>query len=257
MLHYQIKGQGSPLVLLHGFPMDSEAWQNVIPALSVCYQLILIDLPGAGKSSLTQGGLTIAMMAQAVWATIDTLGLDKVAIAGHSMGGYTAIEMAHQQPQRLSALCLVHTSAYADTAEKIETRKKAIRLIQKGRDGQEMFLKGAAPNMFAPTYANQHPEALDAYVKKGMELPGENLVQFYEAIIGRSNHTEVLQQAKFPIQWIIGAQDQIIPKQDALEQSRLSQIIDVQLYQQGGHLSMVEMPERLANDMLQFLEKWY
>lgn len=257
MIHYTSRGAGKAIMLIHGFPTDGSTWQYITSALSAKYRLIIPDLPGAGKSPLPAFPLTVEYMAQSVLEILDKEKITKAIVAGHSMGGYTALEMAAKQPERFAGLSLIHSSAYQDSEEKKEARRKANRIIEKGRDGQRVFLLGAAPNMFATKYADNHPEKLNAFVEKGMELPGANLVAFYNAMIQREDTTSILKNANFPVQWIIGEDDHVIPKKDLLEQSALPNISDVELYDGCGHLSMEEMPERLAKDLIRFGEYCY
>ncbi len=252
MIHYSTAGKGQVLVLLHGFPCNGSAWNPVKDTLSEHFRLLIPDLPGAGASALPATPLTIGLMAQSVLEMMDQEQTEKALIAGHSMGGYTALELAHLAPERIAGLSLIHSSAYADDAEKKENRRKAIRLIERGRDGQEMFLRGAAPNMFSDIFIEKHPDAQSDFVNLGMELPGRNLSAFYEAMIGRQDRTEMLRNAGFPVQWIIGDDDKLIPKKDILEQVTLSSVSHIACYPECGHLSMLEAPESLKADMLNF-----
>lgn len=253
MLHYKTIGEGQPIVLIHGFPGDGSAWDNITPGLSDKYRLIIPDLPGAGNSPLPEEPLTLAFMARSVIEVMNKENIKNAVIAGHSMGGYTALEIAAQAPHRIKGLSLVHSSAHTDTEEKKESRRKAIRLMLKGEAQKEMFLRGAAPNMFAPGFADGHPGYLQAFVDKGMALPKEHLAAFYEAMIGRNDTTDVLKNSRFPVQWIIGMKDQVIPKEDVLQLVALSAVADVQLYGDCGHLAMQENPERLARDLDTFI----
>jgi len=251
-IHYDTIGSGPSLILLHGFPANGSTWDPVKDALAKHFKLWIPDLPGAGRSPLPAAPLSISLMAQSVAEMMDREQIEKAWVAGHSMGGYTALELAHQMPERIAGLSLIHSSAYADKEEKKENRRKAIRLIEKGRDGQEMFLRGSAPNMFADIFIEKRPEALNDFVQLGMELPGRHLAAFYEAMIGREDRTEVLREANFPLQWIIGDEDKVIPKSDILEQAMLSAAAHIACYPGCGHLSMQEMPERLQADLVYF-----
>lgn len=257
MIHYSKTGQGKPVVLIHGFPNDSTAWANIVPALAEKYQVILPDLPGAGQSPLPGQPLTMALLAASVLEVMDHEGIDKAILAGHSMGGYTAMEFAAHYPGRVQGISLVHALASGDNEEKKENRRKAIALIRKGRAEQEMFLKGMAQNLFAAGFRAQHPEVVKEIVARGMRLSAASLTAFYQAIMDRSDKKALLPGFDFPLQWIIGDEDTATPMKDALEQCHLAPVNKVSLYTPCGHMSMEEHPDRLAADLLSFFDYCY
>lgn len=252
MIHYSKTGQGQPVLLAHGFPNDSSAWNNIVPALAAQYQVLLPDLPGAGQSPMPDTPLSMALMADALLEVLDREGIGKVLLAGHSMGGYTAMEFAVRYPERVKGISLVHSLASADSEEKKENRRKAMTLIRKGRSEQEMFLRGMAQNLFAGSFAEAHPEVVRNVVARGMQLSGEALCAFYQAIMDRSDKKDRLATFGFPLQWIIGDEDTATPMKEALEQCHLAPVNSVHLYSPCGHMSMDEYPERLAADLLAF-----
>jgi len=101
---------GRPVILLHGIGGGKAIWAGSVSALSDAgFDAIAVDLPGYGESLReTPGGMPV--MAQAVLATMDALGLSRAALVGHSMGGLVAQEIAAIAPQRVSALVLACTS---------------------------------------------------------------------------------------------------------------------------------------------------
>ncbi|RYZ47301.1 MAG: alpha/beta hydrolase, partial [Sphingobacteriales bacterium] len=248
MIHYTVQGSGEPLVLIHGFPNDSTAWDAIVPELSKRYRLILPDLPGAGKSPLPETPPSMELLANAVKAVLDQEGIGKAVFIGHSMGGYTAMQIASMYPEMVQGISLVHSLASADNAEKKENRRKAILLMKKGPAEKEMFLKGMSQNLFAPQYAAQHPDVVKEVVAKGMKLSSEALASFYQAIMDRSDKKDVLERATWPVQWIIGDHDNATPMKEALEQCHLSAVSSVSVYKPCGHMSFLEMPGRLITD---------
>jgi pimeloyl-ACP methyl ester carboxylesterase len=256
MMHYKITGQGQPVVLVHGFPNDGSAWDNIVPALSAKYKLIIPDLPGAGQSALPPA-LSLELMADGLKAILDKEDIRKAILAGHSMGGYTSLQFAVQFPERVQGISLVHALASADNAGKKENRRKAIALMSKGIAEQEMFLKGMAQNLFSESFAKARPEVVKSIIERGMRLSTASLIAFYQAIMNRSDKQELLSGFGFPVQWIIGDEDTATPMKEALQQCHLSQISKVSVYSPCGHMSMEECPERLSADLLSFFDFCY
>jgi pimeloyl-ACP methyl ester carboxylesterase len=249
-LAYKRLGNGPALVLLHGFPEDGDLWNNITGILSQQYTLIIPDLPGAGGSRYDGDQLTMELMAESVYSILEHEGIDKAVVAGHSMGGYTAMAFAELYSHKVNGLSMVHSVASADDDEKKNVRRKAIQLIRNG--GKEAFLKQSTPGLFAEGFRTQHPETIKQQIERGMQVSDESIIAFYNAMIMRPDRTSTLSAATYPIQWIIGKEDNIAPVSKVLEQAQLSNITFVSLYNDAAHMSMIEQPNKLAKDISDF-----
>ncbi|MCI0551523.1 MAG: alpha/beta hydrolase, partial [Anaerolineae bacterium] len=110
-LAYTHRGKGTPLVLLHGFPLDSSIWNEVASLLEDSFELIIPDLRGFGESSTMEYPTTMDDYASDIADMLDYFRIQKAAIAGHSMGGYVALAFARLYPERVSGLALVSSQA--------------------------------------------------------------------------------------------------------------------------------------------------
>jgi len=103
-LYYEVRGEGKPIVMIHGGGADSRDWTYVAPLLSSRYQTITVDSRGCGKSpSQTEAANYIAD----VHDLLNHLSIRKAAIVGHSLGGQIATEFALAYPERLQELVLI------------------------------------------------------------------------------------------------------------------------------------------------------
>ncbi len=254
-LFYRKAGEGPVVVLLHGFPEDGSLWEQVIPGLASSFTLLVPDLPGTGNSHRLNAGFGMDDLARSVADLLDHEQVQAAVIVGHSMGGYTALAFADLFPERVKGISLVHSTATADTDEKKETRRKSIELIQKG--GKEPFVKGMIPNLFSKAFQEQNPELLRKQVERGLRLENESMTGFYTAMINRPDRTAILSSGKAPVQWIIGKEDNVVPLESALQQSKLSDVNFVSVYENCGHMSMLEQPERLTTDLKDFISYCY
>lgn len=252
MIHYSITGKGQPVVLIHGFPNSSNSWQPIAARLEHAFQLYLPDLPGAGKSQPSDQPLTMEIMAESINRMLERENLTKVLIAGHSMGGYTAMAFAARYPEKVAGIAMVHSLANTDSEAKKENRRKAIALMSKGSTEQETFLRGMAQNLFAASFTIAHPEVVKSIVANGMHCSPASLAAFYTAIMQREDHLDVLRQAPFPLQWIIGDEDTATPLEAAMKQAHIADTNKIAVYRPCGHMSMLEHPERLAQDLSDF-----
>ena len=107
-LHYETAGQGEPLLLLHGLGSRSEDWQLQLPAFAERYRVVTADMRGHGRTSKPPGPYSVPMMAADVLGLLDALGIDAAHVAGLSMGGMIAFQMAVDRPERVRSLVVVH-----------------------------------------------------------------------------------------------------------------------------------------------------
>ncbi|MGB8961691.1 MAG: alpha/beta hydrolase [Pseudonocardiaceae bacterium] len=110
-LHYVIGGQGPAVVLLHGFPETWWTWRQVMPLLAQTHTVIAPDLRGIGCSSLASAGYDAQTLAQDVHELVASLGLPRVALVGHDLGGWAAYAYARQYRDQVSHLVLVRRGA--------------------------------------------------------------------------------------------------------------------------------------------------
>lgn len=106
MLNYKHFGEGEPLFILHGLFGSLDNWQTLGKQWAETHSVYLIDLPNHGKSYHTDS-FSYDQMSDAVAALCDDLGMDKVILLGHSMGGKTAMNFAVNHPDKLSKLIIV------------------------------------------------------------------------------------------------------------------------------------------------------
>jgi pimeloyl-ACP methyl ester carboxylesterase len=152
-------------------------------------------------------------------------------------------------------LSLVHSIPTADDDEKVKTRLKSIELIRKG--GKSAFINQMIPNLFAAAFKESHPAMVQGQIVEAMKMGDAGMVNFYNAMIARKDTTDVVRSACFPIQWIIGSDDNVIYFKKILEHCYRSHINFVSFYRNCGHMSMIEAPEKLIDDLRMFVEYSY
>lgn len=114
-INYTVTGQGSPaLVFVHGWCCDGEVWKYQVPYFSKNHTVVTIDLGGHGQSGHNRDDWTMEMFGGDVKAVVDVLGLDKVILIGHSMGGPVIVAAERLMPEKVVAL------VGADTFHNIE-----------------------------------------------------------------------------------------------------------------------------------------
>lgn len=153
-LHWRIEGAADRpvLVLLNSIGTDLSLWDRTVPLLLPAFRLLRIDTRGAGGSDAPPGDYSLATLADDVVAILDDAGVAQAAVAGVSLGGMVAMQLALDHPGRVSALALICTSATMDPAA-WTSRIDTVR-----RDGTAAIADMAVGRFLSPTFAKRHPE---------------------------------------------------------------------------------------------------
>lgn len=106
---YRMMGSGPAMLLLHGLGCDSSTWSSVMPTLAKHYTVIAPDLLGHGDSDKPNADYSLGGYANGMRDLLTILGIDKVTVVGHSLGGGIAMQFAYQYPERTERVCLVST----------------------------------------------------------------------------------------------------------------------------------------------------
>ena len=112
-LNYELAGKGPAVIFLHGGNGNARDWANQVPVLSTKYKVIAMDIRGHGKSEgpKSEEEYSIPIIAEDVLELLNLLGIKKCCLAGHSFGGFVALQFAVTHQDRLSGLVLVDTSS--------------------------------------------------------------------------------------------------------------------------------------------------
>lgn len=111
-MYYEVRGEGEPLVLLHGFTGSGVDWELIFKVPPMRFRLIIPDLRGHGRSTNPSNSFTLRQCALDVAALLDRLGIDRFRAIGMSAGAITLLHMATRQPARIEAMVLVSGAHY-------------------------------------------------------------------------------------------------------------------------------------------------
>jgi len=231
-LTYTRRGNGTPLVLLHGFPLDHHIWDKATDHLEGTFDLILPDLRGFGGSTTVDTSHTMDDYASDIAGLLDQLGVEKAALAGHSMGGYVALAFARLYPARVSGFGLVSSQVLADPPDRKEGRYKT---------AADVAEKGIGGVVEAMTTKFTSDVELQVFARKNME--GQSPAAYIgalKAMAERQDSTPLLSSMKYPVVVLHGDADQLIPVdrarevRDAVPHARYVELKGV------GHIPMME-----------------
>jgi len=251
-IFYRKYGSDLPvIVLLHGFAEDGNVWKEQIVFLEKYFTLIVPDLPGSGSSPMDGKPWMIDDFAACVCALLQNEKIDNCVMLGHSMGGYITLAFAEKYPEMLCGFGFVNSTAFADSAEKKEARKKGIELMKEY--GAYSFIKTTAPNLFSASFKKIFPEIVEALIEKGKNFSAESLVQYYTAMMNRPERTNVLREAKIPVLFIAGAEDAAAPLNDVLQQMYLPATSYIYILKNVAHMGMWEAAAKVNESIFNFV----
>lgn len=238
-LTYERRGTGTPMVLLHGYPLDHQIWDDVVPLLADTFELIVPDLRGFGGSSTVDSFSAMEDYAADVTALLDHLEIQKAAIVGHSMGGYVALAFARLYPDRITGLGLVSSQVLADPPDRKEGRyKSAAEVADKGIDGVVATM--------SPKFTSD--ARLQESAKQIMERQQPaGYISALKAMAERVDSTPLLSSLNYPVVLVHGDADTLIPIDRAREVK--AAIPNAHLFEisGAGHVPMMEAPQKTAD----------
>ncbi len=207
-IHYKVNGRGPYLLLLHGFLEDSTIWENLIPALVEEYTVITIDLPGHGTSEVLAEIHSMELMAEVVISLLSDLGIKKVSVMGHSMGGYVALAIAESAPSLLQHILLLNSRAANDSEQQRVNRNRAIALM---KTQPSLFIKMGISNLFSEKAQLQFAKEIKDLQLKALQFPAEGITANIKGMRDRKNRSDILKDFEGS-KWIIaGREDPVIP----------------------------------------------
>jgi pimeloyl-ACP methyl ester carboxylesterase len=237
-LAYRDEGHGRPLLLIHAFPLSGAMWGRQIAALSGSYRLIVPDLRGFGASPPVPGTSSLDQYADDLVGLLDQLGLDHVAVAGLSMGGYITFALLRRHPARVDALILADTRPQPDTEEGRRGREENARLAEQRGAG------AIADQMLPKLLSSNAPEQLRAEVRGIIEANDPaGIAAALRAMAARPDSTPQLATIAVPTLIVVGSEDGLTPPSDA--RAMHSAIAGSELVELpgAGHLANLEAAE--------------
>jgi len=243
-LAYTRHGQGTPLVLIHGYPLDHRIWDEIVPLLEDKFDLILSDLRGFGESTTVDTPYAIDDYASDIAGLLDQLNIKKTAIAGHSMGGYVTLAFARLFPDRVTGLGLIASQTLADPPDRKEGRyKSAAEVAEKG-------VGSVADAMSTKLTADP---GLQALARKVIEQQSPAAcVGALKAMAERQDSTPMLGSMQYPVVVVHGDADELIPVERGREVKAAVDYAHFAELKGIGHLPMLEAKKETAKALASF-----
>jgi pimeloyl-ACP methyl ester carboxylesterase len=249
-LNYRVEGTGKPVVLLHGFLENLHIWDDFSAFLQPGLQVIAVDLPGFGKSSVFGENHTMPFMAEAVNAVLKAENISKAALVGHSMGGYVSLAFAKKFPEAVQALVLFHSHAAGDDDQGRQNRSRTIDVVKKDHKD---FIAKFIPLLFAEENVPRFSGEIDRLREVSLQTSKEGVVAALAGMRDREDHLKTLKTAPFPLLFVVGKQDSRIPLEKIVPQLTLPPYAEAVVLDKTGHMGFVEAPGKIFPVVKDFL----
>jgi pimeloyl-ACP methyl ester carboxylesterase len=229
-IHYEVAGEGAPLVLVHGLSESTRIWYRNVPELCRQYRVYLIDLPGFGAMRKAHRHFNLLQSGAWLDSWMQAVGLEEAHLVGHSMGGYVVMALAALQPQKVKRLVLVDSIGIPFNRPVRQLVYPALKSIMR-----------TVPT-FWPCIHYDYLRAGPVMVRKAAQQ------------IAELDAASVIAAVHIPTLIIWGENDDLVP----LASGRLlhAQINGARLFiiAKANHFCMFERPDEFNNALLAFLQ---
>lgn len=258
-VHYEVSGNGRPLILVHGTGADARCFEDMIPQLTKDFRVYAFDMRGFGETVRpTHVPLSDDLWADDLAGLMGKLGLAQAALAGWSLGGVVVMNFALRYPQMVNQLILIGSGSPLPTATPrdrsgFETRRK---LAEAGASIEEIvektfeFSKGA----YSPSVVKNKPEA----VEKLRQTLLRNDPKSYADVIKakRSDFGPKLGEIEHPTLIIVGEHDARTPVEMSESLNKAIPNSYMKIVKNCGHFYGFEQPEETCRVMTNFLKRF-
>jgi 3-oxoadipate enol-lactonase len=246
-------GQGPPLILLHGFPLDHRQWLPQLKSLSANYHVIAPDLRGFGRSALTDQPYTISDLASDVEQVRHHFANgERIALCGLSMGGYVAFEYWRSYAPQLAGLILANTKPDADSDQARLARAEMCTRAQAG--GAWEAVSGMLPKLLSEQHLNEQGEAFMATQQMLKDCSVEAVCCAQRALANRADFIARLPSIHTPTLVITGEADSIAPADATRKWAAVIPDSRCHVIPQAAHLTPLESPEQFNQPLHDFLQ---
>lgn len=247
----------APVLLVHGWGAAGGYWRSTARDLSETRPVLVPDLPGTGRSQPVQRPQGLFEQTASLERILDELGLDRVALVGHSMGSAMALLVAERCPQRVERLVLTSLCLFTSEAE-----KRLFRLISLGFSlslGVRRLSLAKSRwfgNMLASRYFHRSPSdpsVIDQIHRDFLALDEASAVACARGATDRAIDRAAA-RVRAPTLLIAGRQDDLMPTANVAYTARTIPGCQVQWIDRCGHLPMVEQPRAYLEILRGFLD---
>ena len=250
---YDDRGEGSALILIHGFPLCRAMWKAQIEALVAAgCRVITPDLRGFGESEATEGGYGMDQLADDVVALMDHLGIGQAVVGGMSMGGYVLHALLDRHPEKVRAAIFIVTRSVADSAKAKRKRTALAGQVEAGRI--EAPAEAFEPILFTDKTINERDYLVRKVRQWMLDAALEALTGALAGMRDRKDYLAELPRFNLPALVMGGELDNCIPPDNARITAEGLPNARLVIIPGAGHMANMEEPAAFNAAVLDFLK---
>lgn len=249
-ISYTDSGEGTAIVLLHGFLENKKMWNDYVTLFSKNYRVITIDLLGHGESDCLGYIHSMEDNANVVNEVLKHLDIQKTIIVGHSMGGYVGLALAELHPDQIQKLVLLNSTSNEDSEEKKLNRSRAIKAV---KQNYTAFVSMSIANLFSEDNRVRLADEIDRVKDQALKTPLQGIIASLEGMKIRKDREFVLKKNIFPVLLILGKKDSVLNYEENIKQIKNTTAELVSF--EDGHMSQIENKEELKTVLSDFFQQ--
>lgn len=252
-IHYEIVGDGEPVLLVAGLGGAASYWNANLDAFTAKHQVILHDHRGTGKSTKSEMEYSVELMADDLLQLMDRIGLKKAHLVGHSTGGAIGIVLGAIAPERIASLTLYATWAELDNqmAQCLLLRQRILNAM-----GAEEYHRTTPLFMYGPYYTKVNKERIEAEIQAAIaNSPPASIMSERVSGIMRFDGLQYLDRINCPTMVYVASDDILTPPYSS--ELIASKIKGAELVKipRGGHAFSRAEPDEFNETVLGFIAK--
>jgi len=252
-IYYSDNGEGSTIVLIHGYLESSGIFNRFEKKLASGFRIISIDLPGHGLSDSIEGTHSMELMATVIKDLLMSLGIKKVFMTGHSLGGYIVLAFLDLYPDYLSGYSLFHSHPFEDSREALGKRKSEIEIVNMGKEN--FMYADNVIRMFAESNLEKFSEDVQRSKEIASRIHGEGIIAVLKGMMIRPSRLAVMEEGRVPGLWILGKMDSYIPCEIMQSKVNLPSNAKVVILENSGHMGFIEEEDLSVKIVIDFVSR--
>jgi pimeloyl-ACP methyl ester carboxylesterase len=252
-IYYTDEGNGTAIVLVHGYLESAEVWSDFSHKLAEKFRVISVDLPGHGQSDIFEETHSMEFLAATINGLLNAIGIPTAFLTGHSLGGYVSLAFLELYPEKLIGYCLFHSHPLADTMEALQKREREILLVNAGK--KFLMYPENVKKMYADVNLEKFSAELERSKKIASGIRAEGIVAVLKGMMARPSRLSLMEKGVVPCLWILGSMDNYVPCEAIQKKVNLPENAELIILRNSGHLGFIEEEDRALEVLTGFVEK--
>ena len=255
-LHVDDRGSGEPVLLITGWTISSAIFDPVVALYTPHVRCVSYDHRGSGRSAAWLGPVSMAMLATDAARVLDELGIESAHVAGVSMGGQVALELALRMPHRVKSLMLLGTGAGTPAPTPASLRDKGAAAGRLLRDSVERRRPSLGAALFSERFRREHPQRAADLARPFLQYPAPPWTAVSQLLAsGFFDRVADLRRVRAPTLIVHGDADLLVPLDAAHVLAAGIPGAELHVVEGAGHGAALEAADGVARVLLDWVER--